>query len=113
MYPTRVASYSNLHLFSLAVLNHTEPEFSDSYIKSTIAMTHLAEELKAAQLAREKRRRSRRRIFQSGGVLYAGQARAFAKKRDEDEVKKYQELFTRAEERELRKGKAPGQAVSN
>jgi hypothetical protein len=30
MYATRVASYSNLHLFFSAVLNRTEPEFSDA-----------------------------------------------------------------------------------
>jgi hypothetical protein len=84
----------------------------DAFVKGSVAMAHLATELqqdlrrsKAAELAREKRRKSRRRIYQSGGVLYAEDAREMTRKRDEDEVIKAQEALDRVTQRELKKQK--------
>jgi hypothetical protein len=81
----------------------------DSFIKGSIAIAHLAEDLKddlskskAAQQAREERRKSRRRVFQSGGVLYAEEARHIRTKRDEDEVEVANGVLERAKKKELR-----------
>lgn len=81
----------------------------NAFIKSSISTAYLAVDLqmdiaksKAAEKAREQRRQSRRRILQSGGVLYAEEARRIVKQRDEDEVIKAEGILQRAKERELR-----------
>ncbi|KKA16430.1 hypothetical protein T310_9973, partial [Rasamsonia emersonii CBS 393.64] len=64
-------------------------------VKGAIATAHLAKQLeedlnntKAVEQARRERQNVLRMVCQSGGVLYAHQARRIYKKRDEDEVQK-------------------------
>jgi hypothetical protein len=60
---------------------------------------------KAAEQARQKRKNLRRRIHQSGGVLYAQDARKISKKRDEDKVAHTEGVLQRAKDRELQAAK--------
>ena len=62
--------------------------------------------------ARELRRQSRRRIVQSGGVLYAEQARRIQKQRDKDEVVQAEAALRRAKDRELRAVKAKAKRIA-
>jgi hypothetical protein len=110
--------------YSQKILNGPEihsrfEERLDAFVKGTVAIAHLAEELKqdlskskAAEKAREKRRQSRRRIFQSGGVLYAEEARAMVKKRDEYEVKKAEDALKRLKDQELKKRMAQAKRLA-
>ena len=85
----------------------------NALVKSSMTTAYLAAQLqqdisrsKAAEKAREERRRTRRRTLQSGGVLYAEEARRIMKKRDEDEVAQAEATLRRAKDRELRAAKA-------
>jgi hypothetical protein len=91
----------------------------DAFIKGSVAMAYLAEELKsdlykskAAEKARENRRKSCRRRFQSGGVLYVEEARDMKWKRDEDEVADAERILEMAVNKDLRSQKAKAKRLA-
>lgn len=88
-------------------------------VKSAETTTHLAAQLqadiarsKAAEKARAERRQSRQRVFQSGGVLYAHEARKIQKQRDNDEIAKAEAALQRAKDKELRAAKTKAKRLA-
>ena len=83
------------YLYQADVTSPTFRNSLDSFIKGSLAQAHLAaqvqedlEHTQAAELARANRQKRSRRSVQKGGVMYAGQARAIARKREEEDSQK-------------------------
>jgi hypothetical protein len=86
------------HANYLQQADATSPTFKDTlnmFVKGSLAQAHLAaqvqedlERTRAAELARANRQKRTRRSVQKGGVIYASQARAIVRKREEDDTQK-------------------------
>ena len=89
-----LAHHAN-YLYQAEVTSPTFRPSLESFIKGSLAQGHLAaqvqedlEHTQAAELARANRQKRSRRSVQKGGVLYAGQARAIARKREEEDTQR-------------------------